>query len=54
MGKPVIVEAVRTPIGKRNGQLSGLKATEVLRHALIEVIDRSGIEPGMVEEVVGG
>ena len=54
MGKPVIVEAVRTPIGKRNGQLSGLKATEVLRHALIEVIDRSGIDPAMVDEVVGG
>ena len=35
MGTPVIVEAVRTPIGKRNGWLSELKATEVLRHALV-------------------
>src|SRR5919109_1622467 len=30
MGTPVIVEAVRTPIGKRNGWLSELKATDVL------------------------
>ena len=43
MGTPVIVEAVRTPIGKRNGWLSELKATEVLRHALVSVIERAGI-----------
>jgi acetyl-CoA C-acetyltransferase len=54
MGTPVIVEAVRTPIGKRNGWLSGLKATEVLRHAQVEVIRRVGIQPGMVDEVIGG
>jgi acetyl-CoA C-acetyltransferase len=54
MGTPVIVEAVRTPIGKRNGWLSGLKAPEVLRHAQIEVIKRAGIEPGLVDEVIGG
>ncbi len=54
MGTPVIVEAVRTPIGKRNGWLSGLKATEVLRHALVQVIERAGIDAGSVEEVVGG
>ena len=40
MGQPVIVEAVRTPIGRRNGWLSGLKATETLRHALLQVIER--------------
>jgi acetyl-CoA C-acetyltransferase len=54
MGQPVIVEAVRTPIGKRNGWLSGLKATETLRHALEQVIARAGIEPGLVDEVIGG
>jgi len=54
MGTPVIVEAVRTPIGKRNGSLSELKATEVLRHALVQVIERAGIDAGSVEEVVGG
>src|SRR3990172_4868265 len=54
MGQPVIVEAVRTPIGKRNGWLSGLKATETLRHALLSVIERAGIDPMLVDEVVGG
>jgi acetyl-CoA C-acetyltransferase len=54
MGTPIIVEAVRTPIGKRNGWLSGLKATDVLRHAQVEVIKRAGIDPAIVDEVVGG
>jgi acetyl-CoA C-acetyltransferase len=54
MGQPVIVEAVRTPIGKRHGWLSGLKAVELLRHVQIEVIRRAGIEPGMIEQIVGG
>ena len=54
MGTPVIVEAVRTPIGKRNGWLSGLKATDVLRHAQVEVIRRAGIDPAIVDEVIGG
>ncbi len=54
MGTPVIVEAVRTPIGKRNGWLSGLKATDVLRHAQVEVIKQAGIDPAIVDEVIGG
>jgi acetyl-CoA C-acetyltransferase len=54
MGQPVIVEAVRTPIGKRNGWLSGLKAPETLRHALEQVIARAGIDPKTVDEVIGG
>jgi acetyl-CoA C-acetyltransferase len=54
MGQPVIVEAVRTPIGKRNGWLSGLRAPEVLGAAQVEVVKRAGIDPGAVEQVVGG
>jgi acetyl-CoA C-acetyltransferase len=54
VGTPVIVEAVRTPIGKRNGWLSGLKAPETLRHAQLQVIERAGIDPMIVEEVIGG
>jgi acetyl-CoA C-acetyltransferase len=50
----VIVEAVRTPIGKRNGWLAGMKAPEILRAAQLAVIDRAGIEPGLVDEVIGG
>ncbi|HEY5244702.1 MAG TPA: steroid 3-ketoacyl-CoA thiolase [Acidimicrobiales bacterium] len=54
MGQPVIVEAVRTPIGKRNGWLSGLRAADVLGAVQVEVVKRAGIDPGSVEQVVGG
>jgi acetyl-CoA C-acetyltransferase len=54
MAQPVLIEAVRTPIGKRNGCLSRLKAVELLRHVQHEVITRGGIEPGMVEQIIGG
>src|SRR5438128_565769 len=54
MPEPVIVEAVRTPIGKRNGWLSGLHPTELLAAAQIEVVKRAGVEPGSVEQIVGG
>ncbi len=54
MGNPVIVEAVRTPIGKNRGWLSGLMATQILRHVQTKVIERAGIEPSMVQEIIGG
>jgi acetyl-CoA C-acetyltransferase len=54
MAQPVIVEAVRTPIGKRNGWLSGLHAAEVLAAAQIEVVKRAGIDASEVEQIVGG
>lgn len=54
MAQPVIVEAVRTPIGKRNGWLSGLHAAELLGVAQVELVKRAGIDPASVEQVVGG
>lgn len=54
MPEAVIVDAARTPIGKRNGWLSGLHPTEILAAAQIEVVKRSGIEPSQVEQIVGG
>ncbi len=54
MGTAVIVEAVRTPIGKRGGMLAGLHAAEILGSAQTALVDRAGIEPGVVEQVVGG
>jgi acetyl-CoA C-acetyltransferase len=54
MATPVIVEAVRTPIGKRGGWLSGLHPTALLAAAQRGVIERAGIEPKQVEQVVGG
>jgi acetyl-CoA C-acetyltransferase len=54
MAQPVIVEAVRTPIGKRNGWLSGLHAAELLGKAQVELVKKAGIDPGAVEQIVGG
>src|SRR5947208_9325127 len=54
MGQPVIVEAARTPIGKRNGVLSGMHAADILAAAQVEVIKRAGVDPAEVEQVVGG
>jgi len=54
MAQPVIVEAVRTPIGKRNGWLSGFHAAELLGNAQVELVKRAGIDPAEVEQIVGG
>jgi acetyl-CoA C-acetyltransferase len=54
MAQPVIVEAVRTPIGKRNGGLAGLHAAELLGVAQVELVKRAGIDPAQVEQIVGG
>ncbi|MDQ1706585.1 MAG: acetyl-CoA C-acetyltransferase [Frankiaceae bacterium] len=54
MAEAVIVEAVRTPIGKRNGWLAGLHPAHVLGHIQREVIARAGIPAESVEQVVGG
>jgi acetyl-CoA C-acetyltransferase len=54
VGTPVIVEAVRTPIGKRGGWLAGLHAAEVLGAAQLALVQRAGIDPTLVEQVAGG
>ncbi len=54
MGNPVIVEAVSTPIGKRRGWLAGLHPAELLGAAQVEVLKRSGIDPDLVDQVIGG
>jgi acetyl-CoA C-acetyltransferase len=54
MADVVIVEAVRTPVGRRNGGLSTVHPADLLGTALTEVVARSGIDPAEVEQVVGG
>ncbi|MFZ2529273.1 MAG: steroid 3-ketoacyl-CoA thiolase [Rhodococcus sp. (in: high G+C Gram-positive bacteria)] len=54
MGTPVIVEAARTPIGKRGGWLAGLHAAEILGAAQSGLVERAGIDPVLVEQVIGG
>jgi acetyl-CoA acyltransferase len=54
MKEAVIIEGVRTPVGKRNGLLSGIRAEELAALPLAEVVKRTGIEPGLVEDVIYG
>ncbi|SNR57711.1 acetyl-CoA C-acetyltransferase [Haloechinothrix alba] len=54
MGNPMIVGAVRTPIGKRGGWLAGLHPAELLGAAQRALLDRTGIDPAHVEQVIGG
>jgi acetyl-CoA C-acetyltransferase len=54
MATPVIVEAVRTPIGKRRGWLAGLKPVALLAHAQGAVLDRAGLPAAEVEQVFAG
>jgi acetyl-CoA C-acetyltransferase len=54
MGNPVIIDAVRTPLGKRNGGLAGVHPGELLGFVQGEVLKRSGVDPELVEQVVGG
>jgi acetyl-CoA C-acetyltransferase len=51
MSEVVIVEAVRTPIGRRNGGLSTVHPADLLSTALRAVVDRSGIDPAAVGQV---
>lgn len=54
MSDVVIVEAVRSPIGRRNGGLSTVHPADLLGGVLTELVARSGIDPAMVGQVVGG
>ncbi len=54
MGVPVIVEAVRTPIGKRGGWLSGLHPEELLGITVRGLVEKAGIDPALVEQAIGG
>jgi acetyl-CoA C-acetyltransferase len=52
--KPVILSAVRTPIGKFMGGLSPLSAPELGAKVIAESVRRAGIEPGQVDEAIMG
>ncbi|MGI5157565.1 steroid 3-ketoacyl-CoA thiolase [Microbispora sp. CA-102843] len=54
MGTPVIVDAARTPFGRRGGWLSGLHAAELLGVAQRGALERLGLDPHRVEQVIGG
>ncbi len=50
----VIVEAVRTPVGKRKGGLSGVHPADLSAHVLTALAERSGLDPAVVDDVIWG
>src|SRR5690242_9427666 len=54
MRDAVIVDAVRTPIGKRNGSLAAVHAADLSAEVLKALVQRTGIDPGTVDDVVWG
>ncbi|MDT0346452.1 thiolase family protein [Streptomyces litchfieldiae] len=56
MREAVIVEAVRTPIGKGkpNGALAGVHPVDLLAHTLTALLDRAGVPPADIDDVIGG
>ena len=54
MRDAVIVEAVRTPVGKRKGGLAGVHPTDLSAHVLKTVVERAGVDAAEVEDVIWG
>jgi acetyl-CoA acyltransferase len=54
MRETVIVEAVRTAVGKRNGGLSGMHAADLSAVVLNELLERAGVGPELVDDVIWG
>ena len=54
MSTAVIVDAVRTPLGRRNGKLKDWHPVDLAAETLKAVVDRTGIDPGVVDDVVMG
>ena len=50
----VIVDAVRTPVGKRNGSLAGFHAVDLSAHVLNALVARHGLDPAVVDDVIWG
>jgi acetyl-CoA acetyltransferase family protein len=54
MNNAVIVDAIRTPLGKRNGKLKDWHPVDLVSETLNALVERTGIDPGIVDDVVMG
>src|SRR5450759_2457982 len=54
MRDAVIVDAVRTPTGKRNGALKDWHPVDLSAHVLTALVERTGIDPALVDDVIWG
>ncbi|TQL66480.1 acetyl-CoA C-acetyltransferase [Nocardioides albertanoniae] len=54
MSEAYIIDAVRTPVGKRGGALAGVHPADLGAHSLAALVDRTGVDPGAVDDVIMG
>lgn len=54
MAEAYLVEALRTPVGKRAGSLSGIHPADLSAHILRAIVDRTGLDPASVDDVLWG
>ena len=54
MSEAFIVDAVRTPVGKRGGALAGVHSADLAAHSISALMTRTGVDPGSVDDVILG
>ncbi|MBB1156271.1 MULTISPECIES: acetyl-CoA C-acetyltransferase [Amycolatopsis] len=54
MPEAYVVDAVRTPVGRRGGSLAAMHSADLAAHAIRALVERTGIDPGAVDDVVFG
>ncbi|GAA1032063.1 MULTISPECIES: acetyl-CoA C-acetyltransferase [Amycolatopsis] len=54
MPEAYVVDAVRTPVGRRGGSLAGMHSADLGAHAIRALVQRTGVDPGAVDDVVFG
>jgi acetyl-CoA acyltransferase len=54
MPTAVIVDAIRTPLGRRNGKLKNWHPVDLVAETLKALVDRTGVDPGLVDDVIMG
>jgi len=54
MREAVIVDAIRTPVGKRDGMLKGWHPVDLLAHTLKALVQRNHLDPAEVDDVIAG
>jgi acetyl-CoA acyltransferase len=54
MPTAVIVDAIRTPLGRRNGTLKDVHPVDLVAHVLQAIVERNGVDPALVEDVIMG
>ncbi len=54
MAEAYIIDAVRTPVGKRRGSLASMHSADLGAHVLSALMDRTGVDPGAVDDVIMG